>query len=207
MQPRSNQACPQICFSRGGKRLKWVGPSMGPARKPSFSAVASSWMEVWPPYSWSASIWRGARRGPRRTRGVSKLMPAGLLSRITSGGFLRPVCPADRIVRPVPILYGFRHAPTSPFRKASGDSFDPGVSALGAFQGERHDHGLRRYLFHPGQGRPGHRRFARHRRDDRCGLPGSGRQGLHLLAQGGRLRRHRRAPGQDLWRDLHLPAG
>ncbi len=37
-------------------------------------------------------------------------------------------------------------------------SFHPGVSTLGALQGERHDHGLRRHLFHPGQGRPGHRR-------------------------------------------------
>src|ERR1019366_2239276 len=74
MQPRSNQARPQIFSKRGGNRLKWVGPSIGPARRPGRSAVASSWIEVWPPYSWSASICRGWRKGPLRVSGVSKLM-------------------------------------------------------------------------------------------------------------------------------------
>ena len=47
-QPRSNQAWPKIRAISGSNWEKCVGPSMGPARKPSFSAMASSWMEVWP---------------------------------------------------------------------------------------------------------------------------------------------------------------
>src|SRR5579872_3898846 len=65
-----------MCARSGGKRLKWVGPSIGPARKPSFSAIESSWMETWPPYSCSASICLGALSGPCRISGVSKLMAA-----------------------------------------------------------------------------------------------------------------------------------
>ena len=74
MQPRSNQSSPQIWAINGSNCEKCVGPSIGPARKPSFSAMSSSWIELWPPYSCSASIWRGLRSGPDRMSGVSKLM-------------------------------------------------------------------------------------------------------------------------------------
>ncbi len=40
-------ARPQIRSHSGANWLKWVGPSMVPPRKPSFCAVASSWIEAW----------------------------------------------------------------------------------------------------------------------------------------------------------------
>src|SRR5690606_9259330 len=72
MHPRSNQLWPQSCASSGTNWLKCVGPSIGPARKPSRSAIASSCTDAWPPYSCSASIWRGWRNGPQSANGVSK---------------------------------------------------------------------------------------------------------------------------------------
>src|SRR5690625_2407846 len=41
--------------------------------------MSSSWMELWPLYSWSASICLGSRSGPQSVRGVSKLIAGSSL--------------------------------------------------------------------------------------------------------------------------------
>src|ERR1700756_1390210 len=68
MQPWArNLSAPQTEQPSGANWLKWVGPSIVPPLKPSFWAVASSWIEAWPSYSWTASICLGPRNGPANT--------------------------------------------------------------------------------------------------------------------------------------------
>ena len=60
---------------------------------------ASSWIEVWPPYSWSASICFGCRRGPHSERGVSKLIGVA---------FIGPECEARDQAGPFRAASGLR---------------------------------------------------------------------------------------------------
>ena len=68
-------------------------PSMGPGPEAPVSGLGSSWIEAWPPYSWSASICCKPAQGQKRATYQISVADVGFSP---CGRLARPLCPAQR---------------------------------------------------------------------------------------------------------------
>ena len=139
----------------------------------------------------------GGGRGERRARTRPGLPHAAGLARATTSASSCATCPAatsSSAAERRTARAGRTTAPPSSSRTSRSGSGPASWSAARWHWPRREPNGHNgrddrlRPLRHRGEDGPGHRRQPRHRQDDRRGLRGRRGEGLHLLAQGGRLR-------------------